>query len=121
MSSTISPQVTYAAILGRVLQGYREAAGKNQAELATALGISQPAYSKIEQGGTTASVLQLRGIAIALGVNPGAIMADVENWIVRLNSQGVTVVSNKDIPKAALLVGLGMLAGLIAIGSAAST
>ena len=120
MSSEISKQITYAAILGRVLQGHREAAGLNQGQVAAALGISQPAYSKIEQGDTAVTVLQLRQITQVLRIDPGFVMQQCEGWISHLNTQGVTVVSQKDVTKAALLVGLGVLAGLVALGSAAS-
>lgn len=120
MSSEIPKQITYAAILGRVLQGHREAAKLTQGQVAALLGMTQPGYSKIEQGDTAVSVLQLRQITQALRVDPGLVMHQCEGWITHLNAQGVTVVSQKEATKAALLVGLGVLAGLVAIGSAAS-
>lgn len=120
MSTVISPQITYAAVLGKVVQSNRERSGKSQAEVAAILGISQSAYSKWEVGDTTLSVLQLRTLAQLFGTDPGTMMADVEGWIFRLNQQNVTVVSAREVPKAALLVGLGVLAGLLAISTAAS-
>jgi transcriptional regulator with XRE-family HTH domain len=102
----------YTAVVGQILLRHRERLGLNQNDLASALGISQPAYSRIEQGGTTITVGQLRKIGLRFRIAPSLILRDVEALVGRLRQQGVEVTDDKQVPQAALLVALGILAAI---------
>jgi transcriptional regulator with XRE-family HTH domain len=121
MSTAAPPQVTYSALLGRVLQHYREARGLSQAQVAQQLGMMQPSYSRIEQGGTAITVLQLRRIATAVGVDVATILNHVENWVGTLTQQKIVVVESQDVPKEAVVAGLALVAGVLALASLAAS
>lgn len=110
MSSRPAAKLTYTALLGQVLQFHRQRAGLQQNDVASALGILQPAYSRIEKGDTAMTVAQLRIVARSLGMAPAQILHEVEQWVQQLRIQGVHVTDEKEVPKAALLIGLGILA-----------
>jgi transcriptional regulator with XRE-family HTH domain len=105
-------KISYAALLGQVLKKRREDLRVNQTDLAAALNISQPAYSRIEQGGTSITVSQLRIIARRLHIEPNSLLSQVDQWTQLLNMQGVEVTDEKHVPEAALLIALGILAAL---------
>jgi len=58
-------------------------------------------------------VTQLRIIARALNMRPSQILDDADRWTQTLRAQGVTVTDEKEVPQAALLVGLGILAAAL--------
>ncbi len=111
------PQVPYTALLGRILQYYREQLGLQQIDVAGPLGIMQPAYSRIEKGDTSLTVTQLRIVARTLNMHPSRILDEADQWTHTLRAQGVTVTDEKEVPKAALLVGLGILAAAMVVMS----
>jgi transcriptional regulator with XRE-family HTH domain len=89
-----------------------------QNDLAAELGILQPAYSRIEKGDTSITVTQLRIVARTLNMRPSQILDDADRWTLTLRAQGVTVTDEKEVPQAALLVGLAILAtALLAVAS----
>jgi transcriptional regulator with XRE-family HTH domain len=110
-------EVTYPALLGRLLQHYREQQGMPQAQVAAMLGILQPSYSRIEKGDTAITVTQLRILARVFGLRPSQILNDADLWTDTLRMQGVTVTEEKEAPKAALLVGLAILAAGLLMAS----
>jgi transcriptional regulator with XRE-family HTH domain len=114
MSSRAAPQIPYTALVGQILMRHRVRLGLHQVHLAAALGISQPAYSRIEQGGTSISIGQLRIIARQLNVLPARILHEAEVWTQRLNARGVTVTDEKEVSKSSLVVALGILAAILA-------
>ena len=81
--------------------------------MATALGILQPAYSRIEKGDTSITVTQLRIVARTLNMRPSYILDETDRWTQRLRAQGVTISDEKEVPQAALLIGLGILAAAL--------
>ena len=103
----------YSTLLGQVIKHLRTAKGVDQLSLATALGISQPAYSRIESGDTNMNVWQLRTCAGHLGVTPSDLLRQVEVHERRLLAQGVTVVAEKRSNPAATLIGIAILAALL--------
>jgi len=117
-TTTPRPSLTYSALVGRVIQQLRKNAGVDQVEMANALGISQPGYSKLESGGSAMSLPQIRKIARALKMTPSAILAQVEQYERQLVLQGVAILEDKDesISPAGLMLGIGLLIGLIAGG-----
>lgn len=119
MTTRPVPRISHSALLGQILARKREELGLHQIKLAETLGISQPAYSRIEQGGTSITVAQLSLIANKLGIPPGRILDEVDVQIGYLQQQDVVVTADKDVPKAELLLALGLLAASLAIvGSA---
>lgn len=82
--------------------------------MAKALGLSQSAYSRLEQGQTAMSVIQLRAIAAQLKSWPGALMQDAERYAAQLQQQGVIISDEKPDSAAGVLIALGILAALVA-------
>lgn len=64
--------------VGERLRCYREQAGRSQVELAERAGISQPTYSRLENGTAQVSVAHLYLAAEALGVRPEVILGRAE-------------------------------------------
>jgi transcriptional regulator with XRE-family HTH domain len=118
MSSRPPAQLTYAALIGQILQFHRQRKRLHQAEIAAALGVLQPAYSRIEKGDTSITVAQLRIVARRLGMHPARIVDEAEEWARQLRRQGVIVTDDRAVPKTALVVGLGILAAaMLAAGT----
>jgi transcriptional regulator with XRE-family HTH domain len=117
MSSRPAAKLTYTALLGQILQHHRQRLGLQQSDVAAALGILQPAYSRIEKGDTSITVAQLRIVAGRMGMAPAQILHDTEQWVQRLRVQGVTVTDDREVPQAALLIGLGILAAALLAAS----
>ena len=107
---TLQPTLTYGALVGRVIQQLRKNAGIEQSKIAEALHISQPGYSKLESGGSTISLPQLRKIA--------KVLQRIEIFESQLLLQGVVITEEKNegVSPAALTLGIGFLIGIIAGG-----
>ncbi len=119
MSTQINARITYTALIGHILMSYRQRANLPQLPFADKLGITQSAYSRIEKGGTAVTLVQLKAICRVLNVNPAQVVADVETWSDNLRQKGVTIIeTHVELPKAELMIGLGMLA--IALAAVAS-
>lgn len=108
------PTITYALLVGRIVEHHRKQMGIHQEHVAQALGISQSAYSRLEQGQSGMSVTQLRMIAERLGTTPVVLLRDAEQYANQLRAQGVTVTDEKHDAAAGVLIALGILAALIA-------
>ena len=107
------PIVTYPALVGRILAQKREAHGIKQGALATALGMSQSAYSRLESGDSVMNLSQLRNATAQLGLQPAQVLSWADQYEARLRQQGVEVISEKQDNTAAVAVGLGLLAALL--------
>ena len=104
--------VTYPAIVGQVIAHQRSARGIKQGDLATALGLSQSAYSRLESGDSVLNLSQLNHIAARLVLSPARILELADQYQMRLLQQGVNVVPGKQDHSAAIAIGLGLLAAL---------
>src|SRR3989304_6828751 len=113
-ASPPQPAIPYTPLVGQVLLGHRGRKSLHQNDLATALGVSQSAYSRIEQGDTTISISQLRVIARRLGIAPGDLLREADGLAERLRMQGVEVRHEKGMDPAAIMIGLGILAAILA-------
>jgi len=111
-----SPVVTYATLVGKVLQQQRKQHGVEQAQMAQTLGISQSAYSRLESGGSTLTVAQLRTAAQALKMPPHVLLMAADHLEAELNDsqEGVKVVTQKPNNAAAAIIGVGVLLALLA-------
>lgn len=107
------PIVTYPALVGKILAQQREARGIKQGDLATALGLSQSAYSRLESGDSVLNLSQLRNVAARLGLQPTLILKWADQYEAQLRQQGVEIVSEKQDNSAAIVIGLGLLAALL--------
>jgi transcriptional regulator with XRE-family HTH domain len=70
-------------ILGEVLVRARERAGLKQAEVAARLGLPASYLSKIESGTRRLDVIELIRIAEAMGIEPAAIVSEVNDQLRR--------------------------------------
>lgn len=113
-SSFVKPVIPYGAIVGRVIENHRKGAGVDQETLAKALGISQSAYSRLEQGQSAMTLAQLRSVAGSLAMAPGDILHETDHLASRLHSQGVEISEERGISPGALLVARGFLSELLA-------
>lgn len=113
-ASPSKPVIPYTALVGQVLLQHRNRRGLHQNDLAEALGVSQSAYSRIEQGDTTISISQLRAIARKLGVDASVFLNEADVLAKRLRAQGVEVSDEKGVHPAAIMIALGILAAILA-------
>lgn len=108
------PAITFSRVVGVVVEHHRKKRSMTQEAMARALGISQSAYSRLEQGQSAMSVTQLRAVAAQLGLLPGALMQDAEGYAAQLQQQGVSITDTKLDSAAGVLIALGILAALVA-------
>ncbi|MEI9996786.1 MAG: helix-turn-helix transcriptional regulator [Rhizomicrobium sp.] len=115
--SQVPPIVPYPVLVGQIIQSHRDQLGLHQSQIATAIGLSRSAYSRIESGDTSMTLSQLRPVARSLGLAPSQLLAEADNYASQLEASGVSVPDVKAVNPAALLIGLGLLAALIAATS----
>jgi len=109
------PTISYATLVGRIVEHHRRQAQMHQEAMARALGISQSAYSRLEQGQSAMSVTQLRLIADHLGTTPDFLLQHTRQYADQLRAQGVVITDNKqESPAGGVLIALGILAALFA-------
>lgn len=111
------PTITYAMLVGRIVEHHRRRLNIHQEQMAQALGTSQSAYSRLEQGQSGMSVTQLRMIADKLETTPTALLQHAEQYADQLRRQGVTITDEKPDSTGGVLIALGILAALIAAAS----
>lgn len=89
-----NPQVAFTEVLGQVVRQRREAIDWRQGDLAPALDITPSAWSRIEAGKTSMTVVQLRRVAQALGTEAWVLLKDAEKAAKKIpgKSPGVEVV-----------------------------
>lgn len=110
--------VPYSVIVGRVLQHRRMQLGLQQSDLASALRITQSAYSRLESGDIVLSLTQLRIAAAVLRTSGAEILASADGYAFYLQGQGVQITDERKDNSAAVLIGLGLLAAaFVALGS----
>lgn len=102
---------TYAAVVGAVITQVRNETGVSQADLARAVGIGQPAWSRIEKGESALTIDQLARAAKKLGRTPGQILDLADNTAHTMEQQKLEVSYEK--PQR------GSNAGLLLLGGAA--
>jgi len=114
MSSQVArPVVAYPALVGKMLVHRREQLGMKQGDVAGAIGLSQPAYSRLESGDSVLNLTQLRKVCSHLQVTPAQVLQAADDYEQRLRQQGVDVLAEKPTNPAAVAIGLGLLAALI--------
>jgi transcriptional regulator with XRE-family HTH domain len=106
--------IPYARVLGAVVEHHRKRLLITQEAMAKAIGVSQSAYSRLVQGQSAMSVVQLRAISAQLGLPPEAIVHNAEGYAAQLQQQGVSVTDKRPDSAAGVLIALGILAALVA-------
>lgn len=110
---TARPVVAYPALVGKLLVRRREQLGMKQGDVAASIGLSQPAYSRLESGDSVLNLTQLRKVCATLGVSPAQLLHAADDYEQRLRQQGVDVVAEKPTNPAAIAIGLGLLAAIM--------
>ncbi len=105
--------VSYPSIVGKTIAGLRDMSGIKQGDFAVSLGLSPSAYSRLEAGESALSIIQLRNIALLLGISPSELLVYAERHEAALRQKGAEVVSEKKDLSPAVAIGLGLLAAVI--------
>ncbi len=100
---------TYPAIVGKVLTDLRSQHDMQQKDMASAVGITQATWSRIESGQTSVTLEHLRSAAQTLGMQPSQLLAIADQSEVEAQFRGVSVVETKTVPQPH--PGLAILAG----------
>jgi transcriptional regulator with XRE-family HTH domain len=74
-----------------VLVELRKEKGRNQSELATAVGINQSAWSKVERGASALTIEQPAEVGAQLGTAPGEILERADRLAESIKSRGIQV------------------------------
>lgn len=77
-ANPIIQATTYAIIVGRILTKRRKSCGLRQEALATALGVTQSTWSRIENGTSALTISQLAIAARALNLPPSDLIAQAD-------------------------------------------
>ena len=105
--------VPYNTLVGKAIAELRAKVGITQGEMAAALEVGQSAYSKLESGHASMTLVQLRLVALQLKCEPHEILRNADSLASKLQDSGVEVPARKDDNKAGLLIGLGLLLALM--------
>lgn len=81
-------RTTTMTILRSLLLEYRNQVMLKQSEIATVIGLTPSAYSKLEAGSTTMSVTHLIGIATALKMNASVLLEQTEKIAIQMTLIG---------------------------------
>lgn len=111
---------TYAAVVGAVIGKLRSERAIGQGDLAAAVGVGQPAWSRIEKGGSALTVDQLARAAATLNCSPSYILQMADKTVSEMRNQNFQVSYEKpkrESPEKGntglLLLGGAALAALI--------
>jgi transcriptional regulator with XRE-family HTH domain len=103
---------TYPSIVGKVLTDLRSQRGMHQKHMASAVGITQATWSRIENGQTSVTLEHLRSAGKTLDMLPSQILAIADQTELEAQLRGVTVMDTKsawDIhPSLALIAGAAL-------------
>lgn len=103
----MSQQITYNGLVGYELERARKELGKEQSDISTATGISQPVLSRLEKGKANITIDQLFVICRALGVSPDSIVAKAHSGVEAFKQEeAVEITTTKEAnPAGAVLTG----------------
>ena len=104
---------TYSAVIGGVIKQLRDTRSINQGAMAEKMGVSQAAWSKLENGKSTLTTAQLAKAADLLEVEANKIIQYADETVADFKSNGISVsYDNKEAESKGL-----MLLGAAAIGA----
>lgn len=122
-TAAVQPAVSYPEIVGSVVKQLRTLCQLDQARLASAVGVAQPTWSRVENGAIPISVEQLGIIAPVLGIQPSEILRRADLAAAQFAEQGIQVTPRRSNPSGidddgrAFLKGAAVVALLAAIFS----
>lgn len=108
--------VAYPALVGKVLAREREARSQKQTDVASKLGLSQSAFSRLEAGESVLNLAQMHKLCAEFGLRPSEVLREADALETQLKARGVDVLHEKPDNAAALAIGLGLLAALLLSG-----
>ena len=114
-------RTTYGAVFGRVLLDKRRTAGKEQEDVAEALGVSQSTYSRIERGDVSVTLDMLSRLAAFYGAPPSSLVGDADRAANALRNMGVEVLADRSTRNGNMMLALlggAALAALISVALA---
>jgi transcriptional regulator with XRE-family HTH domain len=102
----MNQQITYNGLVGFELEKIRKELGKEQSEISTITGISQPVLSRLEKGKAMITIDQLFIVCGALGVKPEDIISKASQGVEAFNTEeAVSVTTTKGANAGAVLTG----------------
>lgn len=103
----MNQQITYNALVGFELERIRKELGKEQSEVASITGISQPVLSRLEKGKAMITIDQLFVICSALGIKPEQLISKVSKGVEAFKTEETIKVTStkKTNPTGAVLTG----------------
>ena len=110
----MNQQITYNGLVGFELERIRKEIGKEQSEISTITGISQPVLSRLEKGKAMITIDQLFVVCGALGVKPEAIISKASEGVKAFSTEvAVNVTTTKEASSAAGAVLTGAAIGAL--------
>ena len=91
----LDPETTYQSVIGQVIVTLRKEQSIEQATMASAVGVTQSTWSRIERGESSLTVDQLATASAKLRLSASAILKKAEDAIDELKLKGVIVASSK--------------------------
>lgn len=95
MSIDAIQRTTFNAVVGRLLASHREQKGLEQIDLANALNMSQPNWSRIERGDANISLELITRASSFLGLSATELVGESEDAREGLEAMGVEVMFDK--------------------------
>lgn len=94
-NQTVQDQTSYPAVVGHVLFEGRKQRNMEQADVGSALGLSQSSWSRIERGDSALSVEQLAKVAKLFGEPPSQILRQADEIADALKAMNVAVMPER--------------------------
>ncbi|PWR01157.1 transcriptional regulator [Meridianimarinicoccus roseus] len=82
-------------LTGEAIRRYRKAAGLSQADLGRAAGVTFQQIQKYELGQNRVSISRLFQLAGTLGVDPSALVADVQRAVFRTDAAALGAITQR--------------------------
>lgn len=93
---SVGSTTSYSSILGQMIAQARNERSLSQEQLASSLGITQTAWSRIERGVTSITAEQLRRVANVLQCKPYEIVHKADEAVEKATDSGWEIVAPRD-------------------------
>jgi transcriptional regulator with XRE-family HTH domain len=94
---SIQNVTVYSHLVARLVGQLRQQRGFDQKQFAEQLGVSQPTWSRAENGQVGLSLDQLAGAAKVLGMTPAQLLGYADQAAKQLTRKGVTVLVGRGV------------------------
>ena len=116
-SKNINTETSYPAIVGKVMADVRKKCGLDQTELARAVGVNQPTWSRIENGTSAFTLAQLQKAADRLDMTAAEILSKADAVSSELRKRGIKVHNDVIQPSSLSKSNIFALIGGAALGA----